>query len=290
MKGIILAAGAGTRLYPATFPMSKILLPVYDRPMLYFPLSTLMLAGIRDILVIASRADLDNFRRTLRDGSHLGLRVSYAVQEQPRGIADAFIIGRDFIGDDRVALILGDNVFNGPGLETVLKEASSVPEGAVIFTHWVSDPERFGVAELDGEMNVVSLEEKPREPKSNYAAVGLYMYGPEVCDVADCLEPSARGELEITDVNKAYLERGELKARVLRDEVEWVDAGTFDSLLAASRYVSEQCQEDGARLMCPELVALDRGYVSAGEMSAWLEGKPSNPYFDRIRDAIRPRP
>ena len=288
MKGIILAAGAGTRLYPATFPMSKILLPVYDRPMLYFPLSTLMLAGIRDILVIASRADLENFRRTLRDGSHLGLRVSYAVQEQPRGIADAFIIGREFIGDDRVALILGDNVFNGPGLESALREASSVPEGAVIFTHWVSDPERFGVAELDGE-NVVSLEEKPREPKSNYAAVGLYMYGPEVCDVADCLEPSARGELEITDVNKAYLERGELKARVLRDEVEWVDAGTFDSLLAASRYVSEQCQRDGARLMCPELVALDRGYVSAEQMSAWLEGKPSNPYFDRIRDAIRPR-
>lgn len=287
MKGIIMAAGTGSRLYPATFPVSKVLLPVYDRPLLYCPLSALMLAGVREILVISNELDSENFRRTLGDGSQFGLEVSYAVQGEQRGIADAFLIGRGFIGGDRVALALGDNIFNGAGLDGLLEDAASSGAGATVFACRVKDPWRFGVAEFGDGMDVVSLEEKPSAPRSDYAVTGLYMYGPDVCDVASSLPPSARGELEITDVNKVYLERGELSARIIGEGVDWMDAGTFESLLEASEYVKARSAEGSDGLLCPELIALGKGYVTREEMAGWLDGKPSNAYFDRIRKAVQ---
>ena len=286
MKGIILAAGAGTRLSPATAPISKILLPVYDRPMVYYPLATLMTAGIRDILVITSESDRPNFERTLGDGSKFGVRISYEVQHVQRGISDAFIIGREFIDGDRVALILGDNIFHDDGMASVLKEAASSESGATVFGYRVPDPERFGVAEFDASMNVVSLEEKPAVPKSDYAVVGLYFYDGTVCDRADTLEPSARGELEITDLNRLYLEDGDLSIRIIPEDAEWVDAGTFESLLESSEYVRDTERQLGRKILCPEIVALEKGWIGAEEMAAYLESQKDNGYFGGIRKAL----
>ena len=286
MKGIILAAGAGTRLSPATAPISKILLPVYDRPMVYYPLATLMTAGIRDILVITNESDRSNFERTLGDGSKFGVRISYEVQHVQRGISDAFIIGRDFIDGDRVALILGDNIFHDDGMASVLEEAASSGSGATVFGYRVPDPERFGVAEFDASMNVVSLEEKPADPKSDYAVVGLYFYDGTVCDRAMTLEPSARGELEITDLNRLYLDDGDLSIRIIPEDAEWVDAGTFESLLESSEYVRDTERRLGRKILCPEIVALEKGWVGADEMYAYLKGQKDNGYFGGIRKVL----
>ncbi len=286
MKGIILAAGAGTRLSPATAPISKILLPVYDRPMVYYPLATLMIAGIRDILVITSESDRPNFERTLGDGSKFGVRISYEVQHVQRGISDAFIIGRDFIAGDHVALILGDNIFHDDRMASVLEEAASSASGATVFGYRVPDPERFGVAEFDASMNVVSLEEKPSSPKSDYAVVGLYFYDGTVCDRADTLEPSARGELEITDLNRLYLDDGDLSIRIIPEDAEWVDAGTFESLLESSEYVRDTEKRLGRKILCPEIVALEKGWIGAEEMAEYLSSQKDNGYFGGIRKAL----
>jgi glucose-1-phosphate thymidylyltransferase len=237
MKGIILAGGAGTRLHPVTLVFSKQLLPVYDKPMIYYPLSTLMLAGIRDILIITTPADRPLFQALLRDGSQFGLSLSYAVQEKPRGLADAFIVGRDFIGADNVALILGDNIFYGHGLPELMAKATARDKGATIFGYMVSDPERYGVLEMDLSGKVLSIEEKPKQPKSNYAVTGLYFYGNDVVEIATSIRPSARGELEITDVNRAYLERGALHVQLMGRGYAWLDTGTHESLIEAAQFV-----------------------------------------------------
>ena len=233
MKGIVLAGGAGTRLFPASQPISKILLPIYDKPMIYYPLSTLMLAGIKDILIITNEIDYDNFIKLLGDGSQFGLNLHYKIQYVQRGIADAFLIGEDFIGDDNVALILGDNIFHGHGFSTIMKNAIENNHGATVFGYMVNDPERFGVVEFDETKKVISLEEKPKNPKSNYAVTGLYFYDNQVCELAKQLKPSARGELEITDLNKLYLDKKELNVEILGRGFAWLDTGTHDSMLQA---------------------------------------------------------
>lgn len=286
MRGIILAAGAGTRLSPATSPISKILLPVYDRPMIYFPLATLMSAGIRDVLVITNESDRDNFQRTLGDGSQFGMTISYAVQHVQRGISDAFIIGRDFIAGDRVALILGDNIFHDDAMASILGEASRSEAGATVFGHRVPDPERFGVAEFDESMNVLSLEEKPSIPRSDFAVVGLYFYDETVCDRAETLEPSSRGELEITDLNKLYLSDGDLSIRIIPDDAEWIDAGTFESLLESAEYVHNTEKRLGRKILCPEIVALENGWVAFDDMRAYLKKQKDNDYFKGIGRAL----
>jgi len=262
MKGIILAGGSGTRLYPITTVVSKQLLPVFDKPMIYYPLSTLMFGGIRDILVISTPPDQPLFQRLLGDGSDLGLNFSYATQEHPRGLADAFIVGRKFVGDDRVALILGDNIFYGHGFPELLSGATSRSRGATIFGYIVDTPQQYGVVELDGRGRAVSIEEKPREPRSNVAVTGLYFYDNQVLDIAAALRPSARGELEITDVNRAYLERGELHVAVMGRGFTWLDTGTHASLVDASHYVQILEQRQGLRIACLEEIALRLGYIS----------------------------
>ncbi len=237
MKGIILAAGAGTRLYPASQPISKILLPIYDKPMIYYPLSTLMLAGIKDILIITNEFDHDNFQKLLGDGSQFGINIQYKIQYVQRGIADAFLIAEDFIAGDEVALILGDNIFHGFGFSTFLKQALEYKSGATVFGYRVKDPERFGIVEFDNNMKAISLEEKPLNPKSNYAVVGLYFYDKNVCEYAKSLTPSARGELEITDLNKIYLEKEQLNVEILGRGFTWLDTGTQDSMLEAANFV-----------------------------------------------------
>lgn len=265
MKGIILAGGSGTRLHPLTLAMSKQLMPVYDKPMIYYPLSTLMMAGIRDILIISTPHDLPHFEKLLGDGSRLGCRFSYKVQEVPNGLAQAFVIGEEFIGNDKVALILGDNIFFGSDLELLLTENSN-PDGGVIFAYHVSDPERYGVVEFDDDMHVISIEEKPLEPKSNYAVPGLYFYDNHVVEIAKNLEPSARGEYEITDVNKEYLKRGKLRVGLLSRGTAWLDTGTFASLMQAGQFVQVIEERQGLKIGCIEEIAYKKGFIDATQL------------------------
>jgi len=266
MKGIILAGGSGTRLYPITKSISKQLLPVYDKPMIYYPLSTLMLSGIREILIITNPEYIELYKQLLNDGSHLGLEIEYKVQEKPRGLADAFIVGEEFIGKDKVCLILGDNIFHGQGFSQILKKASSLKEGAVIFGYYVKDPRSYGVVEFDDNNNVVSLEEKPEKPKSNYAIPGLYYYDNSVVEKAKNLKPSARGELEITDLNREYLKENKLKVELFGRGFAWLDTGTYDSLLEASNYVETIQKRQGFYISCIEEIAYRNGWISKEQL------------------------
>ena len=285
MKGIILAAGAGTRLYPASLPISKILLSIYDKPMIYYPLSTLMLAGIRDILIITNESDFDNFKKLLGDGSQFGLHISYKIQYVQRGIADAFLIAEDFIAGDDVALILGDNIFHGHGFSTLMKDAIKNNTGATVFGYTVKDPERFGVVEFDENKKVLSLEEKPAHPKSDYAVTGLYFYDGHVCDYAKQLTPSARGELEITDLNKIYLAHGTLKVEILGRGFAWLDTGTHDSMLQASNFVQSMELNKGEKISCLEEIAYLHGFISGSQIIENISGYKSD-YYDYVRNVI----
>lgn len=286
MKGIVLAAGAGTRLYPASQPISKILLPIYDKPMIYYPLSTLMLAGIKDILIITNESDYDNFRKLLGDGSQFGLNLSYKVQYIQRGIADAFLIAEDFIAGDNCALILGDNIFHGHGFSTIMKESLSRNKGATVFGYTVKDPERFGVVEFDENRKVLSLEEKPKNPKSNYAVTGLYFYDGNVCEYAKQLYPSQRGELEITDLNKIYMEKGKLNVEILGRGFAWLDTGTHDSMLQASNFVQSMELNKGVKISCLEEIAYNQGFISAKDLLGKIEKYGNNPYYSYIRNIV----
>ena len=270
MKGIILAGGSGTRLYPVTKGISKQIMPVYDKPMIYYPLATLMMAGIRELLIITTPLDQPQFERLLGDGSQFGCRFTYAAQETPRGLADAFIIGAGHIGEDSVAMILGDNIFYGYGLGAQLKELTD-PDGGAVFAYHVADPERYGVVEFDGERNAVSIEEKPQRPKSNYAVVGLYFYDNDVVDIARNVTPSARGEIEITDVNREYLRRGKLRVGVLDRGTAWLDTGTFDSLMRAAEFVRVIEERQGLRIGSPEEIAWREGFIDDAALRALAE-------------------
>jgi glucose-1-phosphate thymidylyltransferase len=283
MKGIILAGGAGTRLHPVTLVFSKQLLPVYDKPMIYYPLTTLMLAGIRDILIITTPADQPLFRALLGNGAQFGLSLSYAAQDRPRGLADAFIVGRDFIGADNVALILGDNIFYGHGLPEMMAKATARAKGATIFGYVVSDPERYGVLEMDASGKALSIEEKPKAPKSNYAVTGLYFYDNEVVEIAAAIRPSARGELEITDVNRAYLQRGLLRVELMGRGYAWLDTGTHASLIEAAQYVQIIEQRQGLRIACPEEIAFRLGLISAEQLLAAAKAHDKSGYGRYLR-------
>jgi glucose-1-phosphate thymidylyltransferase len=284
-KGIILAGGSGTRLHPVTLAVSKQLLPVYDKPMIYYPLSVLMLAGIRQVLIISTPHDISGFQRLLGDGDKLGIEIQYAVQPRPEGLAQAFLIGSNFIGDDHVALILGDNIFYGGGLQMMLARAATREDGATIFACPVKDPERFGVVELDSEGRAVSLEEKPLQPRSHMAVTGLYFYDSQVVDVASRLRPSARGELEITDVNRAYLERGELAVQCFDDGFVWLDTGTHESLSQAGQFVQMVEQRQKLKIACIEEVALNMGFIDADQLEA-VAAHLKNSYGDYLRQLV----
>src|SRR5689334_20902609 len=287
MKGIVLAGGSGTRLHPITQAVSKQLLPVYDKPMVYYPLSVLMLAGIRDILIISTPADLPNFRRLLGDGDQFGLRFSYAEQPEPNGLAEAFIIGADFIGDDDVALVLGDNIFFGVGFSGLLHEAVSNLDGAVLFGYQVKDPNRYGVGELDAQGRLVCIEEKAAVPKSNRAIIALYFYDNEVVSIAKGLTPSARGELEITDVNLEYLRRGRAKLLDLGRGFAWLDTGTHDSLLEAGQFVQVLEHRQGVRISCLEEIALAAGFIDADQCFALGQALAKSPYGQYVMSVAR---
>ncbi len=287
MKGIILAGGTGSRLYPVTAVVSKQLLPVFDKPMIYYPLSTLMLAGIRDILIISTPQDKPLFQRLLGTGAEIGLRFEYATQETPRGLADAFLVGRDFVGSDPVAMILGDNIFYGHSLPNMLSAATVRSKGATIFGYVVNEPRAYGVVELDRTGRAVSIEEKPKQPKSNVAVTGLYFYDNDVLDIAAKIRPSGRGEIEITDVNRAYLERGDLFVEVLGRGFAWLDTGTHDSLVDASHFVQILEQRQGLRIACPEEIALRQGYISLRQFEAVAERSVKSSYGEYLRSVAR---
>lgn len=287
MKGIILAGGSGTRLYPLTQVISKQLLPVYDKPMVYYPLSTLMLAGIRDILVITTPHDQALFQQLLGDGRQWGINLQYKAQAVPRGLAEAFIIGRQFIGDQTCCLVLGDNIFYGHGMTELLLSAAQYREGATVFGYWVKDPQRYGVAEFDDTGRVTAIEEKPKQPRSNYAVTGIYFYDNQVVDIAPTLTPSPRGELEITDINNHYLEKGQLKLEKLGRGVAWLDTGTHESLMQASNFIETIEARQGLKVACPEEIAFNGGWIDAAQLEQIATQYSKNGYGDYLRNLLQ---